>query len=910
MQFGHPHYPDRVYRIGWGNSPPFQVRRPDGTPTGLAVDLIRTAAQRRGIRLQWVYWNNSSDSALLNGKTDLWPIIAITPDRLKVFHISQPFLDAEYCLLVRPESPYTKWQDLAHAPIGTTSSNIDTWHLRNHLPDAPRVVQPVRRLVMDDLCQGRSEAAFMDSFTAVATLLEKRDSCANQVLRWIGAPEIRSQFGIGATFAAAPVADALRDEMAAISAEGKLASILGQWGYMSQQLESIEVLIDARRRARQLAGAAVLFAVLFVIAMWQTIRILRERDRTHQAETALRDTEQKLRLMANNMKEMVLAYDMDRHLLFANPAVETLTGYPIAELSKADFVNWIHPEDQARMLPYWDSLFQGASYQDEEYRLITRDGRVKWASATWGPILDPAGTQIGVQGSERDITERKLADEALRVSEHRFRGLLEHVQLVAAIFDISGNYVFVNDYALEVLGWTRDHVIGHHCTEFITEDLRASTLSLIQTLQQTGEPAHWLAEVPLIASNGKVRLLQVNNVTLRDASGKLAGVASLGADLTEHRALQAQLLQSQKLESLGTLAGGVAHDFNNLLTVINGYSDLVLNALSTDDSVRPKINQIRSAGERAAELTQQLLAFSRRQIAKPRPFNLNRMLQDSGVMFRALLGEEIELVERLGDSLGQVVADPGQMHQVLMNLLTNARDAMPGGGKLIVETGNIVSRRPELPPGHYVRLAVTDHGVGMNEETRSRIFEPFFTTKGPGKGTGLGLSTVYGIVKQSGGWIFVRTAPGQGTTFEILLPRVDTAADVPSLDESEASQSHGETILVVEDQPQVLAMVTAMLESLEYRVLSACDGPAAIAIAETYPAPIHVLLTDVVLPGINGKQTAERIQALRPQISVVFTSGYSQDVIAHRGVLDSHVSYLAKPYSLHDLAGILRKSLT
>jgi len=356
LRFERPSVAPQVYEIGWSESPPFQVRGADGQPTGLAVDLVRTAAQRRGIRLHWVYWADTPDSALRGKKVDLWPLVTVIPERLQYFHISSPYLEAEYCLLVRAESSHVKMQDLATATIGFANV-ADAWQLEHHLPHARSLPHPYRWQVMEDLCRQRSDAAFMDAFTGISTLME-RSACGEQALRWIAAPEIRSKFGIGSTFASRGAADALRDEIGGIAAEGKLAPILGQWGYMSQELESIEELLDARRHEQRLAAAAVLFALLFVLACWQSVRILRERNRTRHAEQALRETEQRLRLMANNIKEMVLAYDMDRHLIFANRAVETLTGYQTAELEKSGFVNWIHPDDQARMLTHWERLFQ------------------------------------------------------------------------------------------------------------------------------------------------------------------------------------------------------------------------------------------------------------------------------------------------------------------------------------------------------------------------------------------------------------------------------------------------------------------------------------------------------------------------------------------------------------------------
>ena len=913
----------RTYRIGWTDSPPFELAGADGQPAGFAVNLVRTAAARRGIRLQWVYWNRGSEAAFREKALDLWPMMTILPERLHRFYVSEPYLETEFCMLLRSDSPHVKIQDLATAVISFSNSPVDEWQLSQHLPDARRLLVAKPSVAMQDMCSGRSDAAFMIALTGTAVLLDRPGACQGLALRWIAAPEIRSQVGVAAAFEYRGVADSLRDEIGVMATKGQLAPILGESAYVSPQLESIEALLMAKRRGEMLAWAAVLFAVLFLVAFWQSVRILRERDRTRQAEQARRRTEHRLSLMANNLKEMVLAYDMNKRLIFANPATRSLTGYDVAEMENLGFVNWIHADDQVRMLNQWGRLFEGNSFEDEEYRMITRDGNTKWVSSTWGPLRDESGRQVGVQGSERDITDRKLADAALRESEGRFRGLLEHVQLPAAMYDLHGNFLFVNDYLLSIGGWSREEMLGRQVTDFMTPKDHGRVRKIMESLALTGEPTHWFAEPGLLTRDGQIRQLQVNNVVLRDAAGKMATVASLGFDVTEYRALQEQYVQSKKLESLGTLAGGVAHDFNNLLTVINGYSKIVMRGLGEQDPARPKIDQIRRAGKQAAELTQQLLAFSRRQIAQPRPLDLNSLLEESGEMFRSLLGEDIQLISEPGHPLGLVMADPGQMHRVLMNLLLNARDAMPDGGKVTIRTHTIHvtsesgQENPDVTPGPTVVLVVCDTGIGMDEQTRGRLFEPFFTTKEPGKGTGLGLSTVYGIVKQSGGWIGVRSAKGSGTTFSIHLPCIVDAAPpvavrsgAPAVVSADIARvSSHMTVLVVEDQEQVRGFVNAILESLGYNILSAADGAAALALATQHRGAIDLLLTDVILPGMNGRQLAEQLKLLRPEIAVLFTSGHPRNVIASSGVLDPAIAFIAKPYSPEELAAKLSEVL-
>jgi hypothetical protein len=384
----------------------------------------------------------------------------------------------------------------------------------------------------------------------------------------------------------------------------------------------------------------------------------------------------------------------------------------------------------------------------------------------------------------------------------------------------------------------------------------------------------------------------------------------------ERASLQEQLQQAQKLESIGRLAGGVAHDFNNLLTVINGYGDLVLSQLQEEDPLREHVDEIRKAGERAAELTRQLLVFSRKQIVEPKPLDLNAVVTESEKMLRRLLREDIELVAELDPSLGMVMADPGQLHQVLMNLVVNAREAMHRGGRLTIETANTevdevcAAGHPEILPGPFVLLTVSDTGAGIGKEIQKRIFDPFFTTKPDGEGTGLGLSTVYGIVRQCGGAISVFSEPGQGTTFKVYLPRIEAtvaSAEVapPSADELRGSG----TVLVVDDQEAVRRLAVQVLKHYGYRTLEATEGGEALLLAERYSGPIDLMLTDVLMPLMTGKELAERLKPLRPHMRVLYMSGYTADHISRRGLLDPGALYIAKPFAPDALAVKVREAL-
>jgi two-component system, cell cycle sensor histidine kinase and response regulator CckA len=377
-----------------------------------------------------------------------------------------------------------------------------------------------------------------------------------------------------------------------------------------------------------------------------------------------------------------------------------------------------------------------------------------------------------------------------------------------------------------------------------------------------------------------------------------------------------QLRQSQRLESVGRLAGGVAHDFNNLLTAIVGYSELTLKRLGPDDPSRRNVMEIKKAGERAASLTRQLLAFSRRQILQPKVFDLNAVVSDMEDMLRRLIGEDIDVLNILDAGLGHIKADIGQIEQVIMNLVVNARDAMPTGGKLTIETANMelsddyARRHASVEPGRYVMLAVSDTGAGMDAETQERIFEPFFTTKEVGKGTGLGLSTVYGVVKQSGGSIWVYSEVGLGTTFKIYLPRVDEKADkLQEVMHHTAARRSSETVLLVEDEEAVRGLLRNVLESEGYRVLETTSSDAALEKCRDYEGDIHLMLTDVVMPGMSGPELAERTAGLRPRMKVIFMSGYTDESIIRHGLLDLGVEFLEKPFTPDAVAWKLRDVL-
>jgi PAS domain S-box-containing protein len=530
-------------------------------------------------------------------------------------------------------------------------------------------------------------------------------------------------------------------------------------------------------------------------------------------------------------------------------------------------------------------------------------------------LLDQLAPDISfaLEMHARDL-EHQRADAERRRVEERFREVVETIQEVFWITSPGFDEMFYVSPAYETI-WGRScdnlYASPYDWLEAIHPEDRERIRQAIRSLPPHGQ----LNETYRIhRPDGSVRWIRDRAFPVSDASGTVVRIVGTATDITEQRQLEEQFRQAQKMESVGRLAGGIAHDFNNLLTVINGTADLAITTLPPDDPLRTDLEQIIEAGDRAAALTRQLLALSRRQILRPEVIDLSTVIDRMRAMLRRLIGEDIVLAFALSGDLGRVRADPGQIEQVVMNLAVNARDAMPDGGTLTIETRNEDfeiggDESGVIQPGPHVMVAVGDTGHGMDERTRQRIFEPFFTTKELGKGTGLGLSTVYGIVQQSGGTVWVDSEPGRGSTFKIYLPRVDDISTGDGSPLATALARGTETILLVEDETALRALTTRVLTSAGYTVLDAADGAEALRVLEQYAGPVHLTLTDVVMPGMSGRELAERLQQLRPETKVLYMSGYTDDAILRHGVLDDPAHFIGKPYTPADLRRRVREAL-
>ena len=474
--------------------------------------------------------------------------------------------------------------------------------------------------------------------------------------------------------------------------------------------------------------------------------------------------------------------------------------------------------------------------------------------------------------------------------------------------------VYANPAFERLTGYCPDEVLGRNCCFLHGPGTDPAAVAALQ--QAFAEERACQVDIQNYRKDGTAFWTNWAVSPVYDATGRVSHFVEVLVDITERRKLEAQLRQAQKMEAIGRLAGGVAHDFNNILTVIWGYSNLLLMRLSSSDPMRKSVEGIAYAGERAADLTRQLLAFSRQQVIQPNVLDLNTVIADMQKMIQRMIGEDIELITALGPELGRIRADRSQIEQVLMNLAVNARDAMPQSGTVIIETANVefdehfASLHPGARPGSYVMVAVSDTGIGMDEDTRAHLFEPFFTTKEQGKGTGMGLATVYGIVKQSEGFIWVYSEPGKGTTFKIYLPQVSAPLAPTSAKGPAAQLSYGaETILVVEDEDAVRALMQGILVSLGYTVLEARGGDEALGIADRHSEPIHLLLTDVIMPKLSGPEVAERLAGRCPAMKVLYISGYTDRTIGHRGILKEGVAYIQKPFTPFTLSHKVREVL-
>ncbi|MEW6235483.1 MAG: PAS domain S-box protein [Candidatus Omnitrophota bacterium] len=625
------------------------------------------------------------------------------------------------------------------------------------------------------------------------------------------------------------------------------------------------------------------------------------------------DSEALYHSLVENLPQCILRKDLQGHFTFANKRSCKEMGKSLEEIvGKTDY-DFFPPELADKYLRDDRRVIEtGEIFETVEEHQIPGGERI-YVQVMKTPLYNAAGKIVGIQILFWDVTKQKRSEDALRESEERYRQFFEDDLTGDFINAADGRLIDCNPAYVRIFGFASvDEALGSNA-----RDIYLNPKDRVQFLDFLKEKKRLLNfERTLRRKDGKIVNTIENLIGIFGENGELTGIRGYVFDITDRKLLEEQYRQAQKMEAVGRLAGGIAHDFNNLVMAIKGYCDFALKKLAEDHPAQEDILEVKKAGDRTAALTRQLLAFSRKQVLQTQYIDLSRVIVGMDKMLRRLIGEDIELATLPNPAKGIVKADPGQIEQIIMNLAVNARDAMPQGGKLTIETQNVVLDEAyvfshiHVKPGPYVMLAISDTGKGMDEETRSRLFEPFFTTKEVGKGTGLGLATVYGIVKQSDGYIWVYSEPGKGATFKIYLPRIEGAEEKPLAPPTPFESLKGrETVMVVEDEASVRNLVSRSLNYQGYAVLTANSGGEALQICEKYLGPVHLLVTDVVMPGMNGRDLARQLLARYPEMKTIFMSGYTENAIVHHGVLEENLVFMQKPFIVDDLLRKVRETL-
>jgi two-component system, cell cycle sensor histidine kinase and response regulator CckA len=648
------------------------------------------------------------------------------------------------------------------------------------------------------------------------------------------------------------------------------------------------------------------------------IQDITERKR---AEEELRESEELYRTLVSLSPDPISVADLNGLLTFTSPKTMQMFGqWPDEVILGRSLLSWVAPEEQEKASTNIRLLLTEGTLTAAEYTLIKSDGTRFIGEVNAAVIRSPDGSPMNMIFITRDITERKRVEKALLETTGTLQTLIQSSPVAIIVLHPDGNVKLWNPAAERLFGWRETEVLGQFLP-YVSDDKREEHNTLRERVLR-GESFTGV-EVRRRKRDGSQVDISVSTAPMRDSEGNITGIISINIDITqskrvkeEKEKLEAQLFQAQKMESVGRLAGGVAHDFNNMLGVIIGRAELALNTDVSADQLQHNLKEILKAGLRSADLTRQLLAFARKQTAAPKILDLNDTISGILKMLRRLIGEDIDLFWAPELDLWKIKIDPSQVDQILANLVVNARDAISGVGAITMRTENVViddsnrAETPEFIPGEYVLLTVSDTGAGMSQEVRENIFEPFFTTKEVGKGTGLGLSTVYGIVKQNDGFIYVASEPGKGTTFKIYLPLFEAeTAQVPSEEITVKRPTGTETILLVEDDEAILNIGKMILENLGYTVFTAQTPVDAIRLAEEHPGDIHLLITDVVMPQMHGRELAEKLSAIRPYLKCLYMSGYTADVIAHRGILDEGLNFIQKPFLSDDFSARVRQVL-
>jgi PAS domain S-box-containing protein len=897
--------------------PPIEFISESGSFTGMGADVVSHIESLLDINFVTTPlddWNKHLD-ALKRGECAVAPTIVRTDERETYAFFTKPYATVPVVIITpRTTSAQITLDDLADRRVGVVSGYATETYLRK------KALQDRFELVtVANVSEGLRRTAFgqIDAFVenlAVAAYYIDLEGIPN--LQVSGTTNYQFAWCIGVSREYPLLFSAISKALEQISAN-EMTAIRKKWITME-----VDFKMDSKTRRNLILTA--LFSILLIAGLTGITIFLKWR--LNQNIAGLKESEEKYRLLFDNAVEGVFQTTPDGCFLSVNPSLVRILGFNSAgelfdhfqDIGKQHYLNSEDRETFRRIME------TDGGTSDFEVQLRKRDDSRIWANIKARAIRDETGEIHHFEGFLEDITERKEAEKALRESEERYRTILNEMSEGYHEVDLAGNFTFFNEAFLNLFGYSSDEMMGTNFSRYAADEGIAKRIYRIYNeTYRTGVPIQSF-EWDILRKGGERITLEFYASLVRDLKGVPTGFRGIVRDITQNKRaeqerekLQSQLTQAQKMESVGRLAGGVAHDFNNMLGVILGHAELALQKARNKQDHYSDLEKIQTAARRSADLTKQLLAFARKQIIEPKVLDLNHTVENMLSMLRRLIGEDIDLSWVPALKLWSVKMDPSQVDQILANLCVNARDAIAGVGKLTIETG-MKTFDPEycadhagFIPGDFVMLAVSDDGCGMDKETLKNLFEPFFTTKDISKGTGLGLATVYGIVKQNNGFINVYSEPDQGSTFRIYLPRQHFSAEKTSAaNHSEIPAPTGnETILLVEDEPDILEMTRIMLEEKGYSVLSAATPAIAIEMARAQTDRINLLITDVIMPEMNGRDLAEQLTELFPEIKLLFMSGYTANVIAHQGMLNDGVAFLQKPFSIMDLAQKVREVL-
>jgi len=883
-------------------APPFCFIDEEGNPAGFNVDIFNAIAEITGLSatITLAPWMEAM-SMMEDGRADVLLGMYVSKRRGKLFDFSYPFITGMHLLYVRRGVDIGDMNDLAGKTVVVSRGDIMYDYVMEHDTGATIIYGNSHKECLRMLAEGGC-----DCYLSVLLLGYPYDlGYDHDKIIAVGDPSVSLDYCFAVKKGDAGLVALINEGLAAINENGTFGDIYGKW---FQDIKPHNIRVVAKYVVIVLAPI-ILFLVLLGIWNWslrrrvarQTVSLRHELSERRETEEALRTEHDNLKNILDTMDDGVYIVNREYDIEYLNPKI----------------LNEFGPYNGVKCFQYFHGLDDPCPWCKIKDVSMGKSVHWEWSSFINRKTYDLIGTHLKNRDGSishlnifRDISGRKRAEE----ERLRLMTAIEQVAEAVVITDAEATIQYVNPAFTRITGYPREEAVGSNPR--ILKSGRQDDVFYREMWDILAQGGVWKSR---FINKRKDDTLYTEDATIssvKDSSGKIVNYIAVKRDITQELHLEEQLRQAQKMESVGRLAGGIAHDFNNILTVITGNVELIFMSISPDDPVYDDLKEIKSSADRAAGLTRQLLAFSRRQIIEPKVINMNDLILGMDRLLRRIIGEDVEFITVPQEGLWPVYVDPGQMEQVLTNLVVNARDAMPTGGKLTIETANVLLNEEYAgdhrgaSPGEYVMLAVSDTGMGMDQETVSHIFEPFFTTKETGKGTGLGLSTCYGIVKQNKGSIWVYSEPGNGTTMKVYLPRVQRDRwENKSTESLEAPAKGTETVLVVEDEPSVLKMIVRTLNKQGYTTLEASNGEEAVRAMTSHEGEIHLLITDVIMPRMGGKLLSGFVKKGYPGIKTLFMSGYTDNSIVNHGVLDPGLSFIQKPFSPIEILKKVRQVL-